>query len=128
MARILIIEADRQLAKYAASFLGVQGHDVVCCANPQTAISVTDASQPDLIVLNLSLAFRSGVEFLYELRSYPEWQGIPVIVTSRLDPAEQSAYSQAFSQLNVSNYVPKENLSLSELSYVAGQLLQPASR
>lgn len=126
MAHILLLEADRQLARYTADFLGRRGHHVLRFADPQAAISATDTDLPDLIILNLSLAARSGIEFLYELRSYPDWQKVPVIATGRLDPKEQAAYSQAFTQLNISSYMPKESFSLSGLAAAADGLLQPA--
>jgi DNA-binding response OmpR family regulator len=126
MALILLLEADRQLAKNTADFIRRQGHDVLQFTDPQSAISATDNNQPELIILNLSLAARSGIEFLYELRSYPDWQDIPVIATGRLNPAEQAIYSQAFSQLNISSYLPKESYSLSGLVAAVEQLLQPA--
>jgi len=43
-----------------------------------------DAHAPDVIILDLLLAGRSGVELLYELRSYPDWQSIPVLVYSNI--------------------------------------------
>ena len=124
MARILILEADRQLARYTADYLSRQGHEVSFYCDPQTAITATDAGPPDLIILNLSLAGRSGIEFLYELRSYPDWQAVPAIATGRLTHDEQLAYGQAFSQLGVSGFVPKDGATLRSLAAAASQILQ----
>jgi DNA-binding response OmpR family regulator len=88
MARVLIIESDCLLAKNLASALTIAGHEAVYTADAQAAITSADTRQPDAIILDLLLAGRSGVEFLYELRSYPEWQSIPVVVYSNLRPSE----------------------------------------
>lgn len=124
MARILILEADRQLARYTSDYLSRHGHEVSFYCDPQSAISAADAEPSDLIIINLSLAGRSGIEFLYELRSYPDWQAVPAIVTGRLTPEEQLAYGQAFTQLGVSSFVPKDGSSLKGLASAANQLSQ----
>jgi len=88
MAHILLIEPDRPLAGSYCQALETAGHQVVLCAGAQSAIFATDSRIPDVIVLELQLIEHSGIEFLYELRSYPEWQSIPVVVLSHIPPAE----------------------------------------
>lgn len=125
MARILLLEADRQLASHTAVILRRQGYEVAHFCDPQSAISSADTEPPNLVILNLALAGRSGIEFLYELRSYPDWQSVPAIVTGRLSPEEKTAYSRAFDQLNVSSFVPTGIASLKLLANAAAELLQP---
>src|SRR5579862_5026294 len=107
MAKVLLIETDRQLAKNIKSYLRLAGHNVNTHSDLQTAILNADADSPDIIVLDLWLAGRSGIEFLYELRSYPDWQAVPVIVTGKLSQDELAMYADALEQLSVTNYVPK---------------------
>lgn len=85
---ILIIEADRLLAKNLSVGLRRAGHKVTRKTDAQAAITAADSSTPDAIILDLLLANRSGVEFLYELRSYPDWKDIPVIIYSSVRPSE----------------------------------------
>lgn len=127
MARILLLEADKQLSKNIKSFLNQAGHDVAVYKDPQTAISDADKKFPDVVILDLMLAGRSGIEFLYELRSYPDWQKVPLIITGRLSADEIQAFSDAFAQLGVAVYLPKQTTPLASLLAETETLLQPAS-
>jgi two-component system phosphate regulon response regulator PhoB len=73
MANILLIEPDRLLAEIYQRALSSEGHNVVVCAGAQSAILSADQSTPDLVILELQLVEHSGIEFLYEFRSYSEW-------------------------------------------------------
>ncbi|MGH7156647.1 MAG: response regulator transcription factor [Candidatus Saccharimonadales bacterium] len=126
MAKVLLIETDRQLAKNIQGYLKLAGHSIQIHSDLQTAITSADTQSPDIIVLDLWLAGRSGIEFLYELRSYPDWQNVPVIVTGKLSQDELALYDLAFQQLNVASYLPK-HATISELASQIGQLLQPAN-
>jgi len=61
MARILFIEPDRLLGANARKIFKRAGHDVNWQVDPQAAIDSADATPPDVIVLDLLLAGRSGV-------------------------------------------------------------------
>jgi len=80
MAQILIIEPDARLAALYAEAMQTRQHQVVTVSTAQAAILAADATNPDLVVLELQLTAHSGVEFLYEFRSYADWQTIPVVV------------------------------------------------
>lgn len=123
MAKVLLIETDRQLAKNIKNYLQLAGHTANNHSDLQTAITAADGDRPDIIVLDLWLAGRSGIEFLYELRSYPDWQAMPVIVTGKLSQDELAGYANAFEQLNVDNYLPK-HAPISELLQQIDKLLQ----
>jgi len=74
MANILLIEPDRVLADTYGQALTVAGHHVVAAATAQAAIQAADAMEPSLVILELQLVEHSGIEFLYEFRSYLDWQ------------------------------------------------------
>jgi DNA-binding response OmpR family regulator len=95
MANILLIESDKILASNLTQFFKRAGHYVAWHVDPQEAILTADKSQPDVVVLELLLAGRSGIEFLYEFRSYPEWQALPVIIYSNLSEEEVDTASSA---------------------------------
>jgi DNA-binding response OmpR family regulator len=88
MSRILLIEPDRILAEIYRRTLDMQGYEIVMCASAQSAITAADVMRPDLVVLEIQLIEHSGIEFLYEFRSYPEWRLIPVIFLTNVPPAE----------------------------------------
>jgi two-component system phosphate regulon response regulator PhoB len=116
MSSILLIEPDRLLAETYFLALDQAGHRVMACAGAQTAVLVADRQRPDLVILELQLVEHSGIEFLYELRSYPEWQDIPVIVHSLVPPAEfRSSRRLLEEDLGVKAYLYKPRTSLRQL-------------
>jgi CheY-like chemotaxis protein len=127
MSRILLLQSDDQLATNSAAYLKHKGFAVSIHKDPQTAVAETDKKLPDVVILDLSLAGRSGVEFLYELRSYPDWQSIPVIVTGNLTLRHIQPFLDSFNQLNVSVYLPRQVTSLSRLTQEILKLTQPVA-
>jgi len=128
MASILLIETDHILAKNLVKFLGDKGHKVVWRVDPQEAIVRADQALPDVIILDIFLANRrSGIEFLYELRSYPEWQQLPVVIFSYVAAENLKNCLESLQQLNVSAYRYKPTTSLTELAQTIDQVLQPVS-
>ena len=113
---VLILEPDRVLAGQMASYFELAGHTTALHPDPQAAVNSIDKQRPNVIITELELAGRSGVEFLYELRSYPEWLDIPVIIYSGLPADQASAYQPIFTQLNIKAYLPKNVIGLAELT------------
>lgn len=127
MANVLIIESDRILADNISQMLEQAGHQTAWNLDPQAAIDSADSKTPDAIIIDLMLAGRSGIEFLYEFRSYPEWQNVPVIVFSDITPEEFDHAGTGFSQLNVAAYHYKPITKLSDLLASIDTVLQPAA-
>lgn len=114
--KILLIEPDRLLAESYQQALTAAGHCVTVCAGAQAAIMAADQSTPDLIILELQLVEHSGIEFLYELRSYYEWRSVPVLVNSFVPPREfWGSQSILKDELGVRNYLYKPVSSLHDL-------------
>lgn len=88
MKHVLLIEPDIGLAQVYVQALELAGYHVAHVISAQAAIGAADAQAPHAIVLELQLPVHGGIEFLYEFRSYPEWQHIPVIINSHIPPEE----------------------------------------
>jgi len=82
MNKILIIEPDLLLANNLKKFL--EHYNFICSivTDGQSAIEYVDNFLPDLIILELQLVNHSGIEFLYELRSYSDTRLLPVLIYS----------------------------------------------
>lgn len=126
MARILFIEPDRILGVNAKKILKRAGHSVDWHVDPQAAMDSADVAHPDIIILDLLLAGRSGVEFLYEFRSYPEWAELPVIIYSNVPPEDFNVAGIGFKQLGIAAYYYKPAASINELARCVDRLVQPA--
>lgn len=114
--QILLIEPNQVLANQYANFLRAQKHQIILAKGAQDAITQTDKQTPDVIVLELLLASHSGIEFLYEFRSYSEWQNVPVIIISRVPEREVANSTEVLKKLGVTDYLYKPETSLRRLA------------
>jgi DNA-binding response OmpR family regulator len=128
MANVLIIEPDLVLARTYTSALTRAGHAVQLATTAQEAISLADDVRPDLVLLELQLVAHSGVEFLYEFRSYADWQSVPVAILSTVPPAEfRSCREVLYNQLGVKEYYYKPHTNLKKLVQIVAVLAEPAN-
>lgn len=123
MAHILLLEPDRILAEIYGRALSSEGHQVVPCASAQAAVLAADQQRPDVVLLELQLIEHSGIEFLYEFRSYAEWQSIPVIIHTHVPPSEFATQWQVLKQLGIGAYLYKSHASLKQLSRTVDEQL-----
>ncbi|WP_107328263.1 response regulator transcription factor [Metapseudomonas otitidis] len=107
-ARILAIEDDPVLAAHLADHLGRRGFEVVLQHDGEAGLGLARREPFDLILLDILLPGRNGLEVLGELRRE---RGVPVILMSALG-AEQDRIA-GFSR-GADDYLPKP-FSLVEL-------------
>jgi DNA-binding response OmpR family regulator len=126
MAYILLIEPNRVLAQIYADALEQQGHEVCISSRADTAVSECDQQCPDVIVLELQLVEHNGIEFLYEFRSYPEWNNVPVVLLTLAPPTTLNLTVATMKQLNIAGYLYKPSADLRKLLKLVDLALQPA--
>lgn len=113
MKNVLLVEPDRILSDIYKFSLNQAGYKVAVANNAQTAIVLADSIKPDLIILEIQLVEHSGIEFLYEFRSYIDWQNIPVIINTIVPPNEfKDSYNLLMNELGVKVYLYKPHSSL----------------
>lgn len=127
MAHVLLLEPDTVLGSTYQGALEFSGHSVKWCQDAQSAVHSMDARLPDVIITELELAMHNGIEFLYELRSYSEWQKLPVIVVSHVPNMNTSVMSALWKELNISAYHYKPLTKLSDIIHSVEQILAPVS-
>jgi DNA-binding response OmpR family regulator len=127
MSSILLVESDRLIASNILKVLKKAGHKVNWQVDPQIALDAADKQTPDLIIADLVLAGHGGIEFLYEFRSYPDWQDVPIVVFSSLSAEELKEAVGGFEHLNVHTYHYKANTTLSQLVRTVERILQPVA-
>ena len=124
MANILLIEPDVILASSYMGVLKYQGHYIRVCTTAQAAIDAADEERPDVVILEIRLVTHSGVEFLYEFRSYPEWGDIPIIILSTVPPGEFTASKEVLQRhLGVRCYQYKPHTTLKKLTQTVEEVL-----
>lgn len=114
--KIVLLEPDKVLADTYRQALMQAGHKVVMCASAQAAIFAADDLQPDLVIMELQLTGHSGIEFLYEFRSYDDWATVPVLMLTSVPAGEFStSWELLRDQLGVRAYHYKPMTSLRTL-------------
>ena len=126
MSKILILESDRLLANNIAKFLAGRGHSATCVVEPQAAVLAADTDCPDAVILDLFLASRGGLEFLYEFRTYADWKNVPAVIFTSLPVAELASCADELEHLNIHAFCHKAHTSLAQLAGYVEQALAPA--
>lgn len=119
---ILLLEPDKILGGSIKSAIESAGHFVSWKHTAQTALDSLDDTVPDLIILELQLGIHNGIEFLYEVSSYPEWRHIAVIVHTINANAQDEIYGASLSLLNVRSVLYKPRTSTVQLVKLVKQL------
>ncbi|NUP06520.1 MAG: response regulator transcription factor [Polyangiaceae bacterium] len=80
MARIVVIEDERDLQKVLEFNLRQAGHEVVTSLRGREGLEIARTSRPDLVLLDLMLPDLSGTEVCKTLKSDPRTRDIAVII------------------------------------------------
>lgn len=68
MSRILIIEDDKKMSDALASGVQAAGYDVLTAASAEEGFYLVHSRHPDLLLLDLTLPHRNGLDILRQLR------------------------------------------------------------
>jgi two-component system KDP operon response regulator KdpE len=86
MSTILVIDDDRSLCELLADYLGRLGHDVTSASDGQTGLVVLGETQPDIVILDVTMPGLNGWQTLARIRAE---SAVPVIMlTARGDESE----------------------------------------
>ena len=81
--RILVIEDDQSIAEMVGIMLRTEGFEVSYCADGNQAINAFQVVNPDLVLLDLMLPGRDGVDICRSIRVL---SGVPIVMlTARSD-------------------------------------------
>ncbi len=85
-ARILVVDDDTALAEMIGIVLRTEGFEPHFCADGATAIDAFHSAKPDLVLLDLMLPGKSGIDVCALIR---EESGVPIIMlTAKSDTAD----------------------------------------
>ena len=80
MARILVVDDEPDIVRFAVSVLEARGHDVTTAGDGPSALERALAERPDAILLDLRLPKMDGREVCRRLKADERTQGIPVVM------------------------------------------------
>lgn len=90
-SRVLLVDDDAESQELYVEILRWAGFDVQTASDGEAAIAAVADGVPELVVLDIELPVRDGVEVLRELRKIPGTQGIPVIALTGIAEAADRA-------------------------------------
>lgn len=128
MKHILLIEPNTIFTQIYKQALKKAGYSVTAVDNAQDAIFAADKKIPDCVILELQIPVHNGVEFLYEFRSYPEWQSIPVIINSLIPHSEFIDSTISWNDLSLGTYLYKPRTSLEKLIKAVNEQISDSVR
>ena len=90
MARVLVVEDDRDIAELVRRYLEKSGFDVEILSSGRDALTALAQQPPDLVVLDLMLPHVDGLDICRAIRSNAATAAVPVIIlTARTEEAER---------------------------------------
>ena len=88
--KILVIEDERSLVEVLSINLEREGFEVVVAHDGQEGLRQAQLKLPDLVVLDLMLPNKSGLEVCRELRMGPRTREVPIImVTAKAEESDE---------------------------------------
>jgi DNA-binding response OmpR family regulator len=92
MARVLIVEDDRDIAALIAHYIEKAGNSAEIVADGGRALVVARDAPPDLIILDVMLPGLNGLDVCKALRAAPATSAVPIIMlTARGEESERIA-------------------------------------
>jgi len=77
--RVLVVDDEDQIRRALKSILSTRGYNLEMAATAEEALLKAIDAPPDLVILDLALPDRSGIEVCRELRT---WMTAPILVLS----------------------------------------------
>ena len=88
--RILVVDDDRQIVRLVQSYLQQSGFTVLTAYDGEEALHVVRREKPDLVVLDLMLPGRDGLDVTRILRSDEALAAIPILMlTARVEDVDK---------------------------------------
>ncbi len=84
-AWILIVDDDPDITTYLASLLEDSGYAVGTCASTTAALRAMDARCPDVVLVDVLMPGRSGLDFLVQVRRDPRWSRVALVLMTGMD-------------------------------------------
>jgi CheY-like chemotaxis protein len=119
---ILFIEDDKPIAEMYARVLEHEGYHVEFAFNGIEGLQKTHAKTYDLILLDIMMPEKTGIEVLHELRG-PDGKGSPDTKIVILTNLAQDKTSQEALQAQADGYIIKADIVPSELAGIIAKLI-----
>ncbi len=101
MAKILVVDDDRDFIKITRTILQSQHYEIITAANGEQALEVMRREKPNLVILDIMMSYiLDGLDVRRQMAADKELKDIPVIMATSLTGARVQA------KLPSDEYVP----------------------
>lgn len=120
--KILVIEDVDLILEALSKQLGRFGYEIVSARDGISGVALAQQELPDLILLDLLLPKRLGIDVLRDLKSDPVVNQIPVIIISN---SGQAVEVEEIFALGAADYLVKANFDPEEVIQKIEKILGP---
>ncbi|OHA48587.1 MAG: hypothetical protein A2806_00305 [Candidatus Terrybacteria bacterium RIFCSPHIGHO2_01_FULL_48_17] len=117
---ILVVEDELLHVEIYKVKLQEAGFSVAIAQNEEEVYGALKVKKPDLILLDILLPGKSGLEILEELRGNAEYAGIPVVMLTNYDDTQSRDKAAA---LGAQEYFVKANMTPTEIIRKVNEIL-----
>jgi DNA-binding response OmpR family regulator len=122
--KVLLIEDEPNIIEAVRFLLIREGWQVEAHDDGENAVEAVLAHRPDLVILDMMLPGRSGMDVLRDLRGMPELTGLPVLMLTARGQARDRDMAE---EAGVSRFMTKP-FSNAEVLTAVRDLVAQASR
>ena len=121
MARILVIDDDDQIRTTLHQVLDLEGHEVVNASNGKEGIKLFEENGADLIITDILMPEKEGLETIMDLRK--DFPDVKIIAISGGGQIDANSYLSMAKQFGALRTLPKP-FELEELLDAVRELLE----
>ena len=83
--KILVVDDDPDIVEYLSTLLEDHGYEVQGASGASAARTTLEQFAADLLILDVLLAGRSGLDLLVNLRQDARWRDLPIVMLTGSD-------------------------------------------
>ncbi len=110
--KVLVIDDEKDVREAVVSTLSYEGITVLSADRGEAGIAIAEKERPDLILLDIAMPEKNGIETLTAIKATDWGLDIDVIMMTNLDDMEMMA--QAI-QNGSNEYILKKDMSIQDL-------------
>lgn len=88
MAKIMIVEDDKQASTFLAEVLSMDGHAPIVVNDSSRAMAMAEATRPDAFLLDLMMPEPDGFKLCRMLRANARFATTPIMIVTALDDTD----------------------------------------
>ena len=86
--RICLVDDDPDILTLVSATLAGEEFELATLSDPTTALEGIQRLQPDLVILDIEMPRKSGLELCAEIREKPEFRQMPIVFLTSRSEAE----------------------------------------